>query len=84
MGLLYNVKRWTKKTGQPFFGFMVAAIEEQLRYEQSQPRCDNCGSVELEYRCGDYRTGVTTPDGGCETRFEEFRECARCGARQEY
>jgi hypothetical protein len=58
------------------------ALAETLRFEQSMPRCDRCGSADMHYGSGDYRTGVTAPDGGSEYRYEEYYQCGRCGGRQ--
>lgn len=81
--LMTRVRAWTERTGQPLMPWIHEAIRIQLDFEESVPRCSRCGSVDVEYRCGYYATGVTAPDGGCEARWEEYRECMRCGSRQE-
>lgn len=39
--------------------------------------CPKCGS-ELEFISGDFGTGVFTPDGVEEIRYEEGFSCPRC------
>jgi ribosomal protein S14 len=79
-----EVREWTAQLNVPLMPWLCEAIEIQLRYEQAVPRCKRCGSVDMAYGWEDSPTGVTAPDGGCETRWEEYRQCGRCGHRQAY
>ena len=45
--------------------------------------CANCGSGRLKLIEGEYRTGVTSPDGGYETRWYEGLKCLDCGCLEE-
>lgn len=47
------------------------------------PRCSVCGSPNLRYVQGDYKTGVYAPDGGAERRTFYGYQCLECGAMEE-
>jgi len=81
--LMSEVRAWTARIGQPLLPWIHEAIEDRLRWEQKQPRCNRCGSTDMQYGWDDFPTGVDAPDGGIEWRHQEYYECMRCGGRQD-
>lgn len=45
--------------------------------------CAECGSTRLKYIEGEYKTGVTSPDGGEERRWYQGLKCLDCGNLEE-
>jgi len=76
-------REWTTRTEQEFLPFLTNAILDYLQWDQIQPRCGRCNSLDLIYVEGDFPTGVVAPDGGREYWHSEFNQCGRCGWRQE-